>query len=175
MTSSSAFSGARASLSTDDGAVTYYRLASLAERGLAGTERLPVTIKVLLENLVRNAGNGVVRDSEIEMLARWGQPGQDEAEFPFYPARVLMQDFTGVPAAVDLAAMRSAMARLGGDPKRINPLVPADLVIDHSVQVDFFGSSAAFEPNVDREYERNIDRYALLRRMLDAHEEFAAS
>src|SRR5438132_11110200 len=168
----SAFGNARASLETAGGAVTYYRLANLAERGLSGIERLPMTIKVLLENLVRNAGNGVVRDSEIEMLARWGQPGQDEAEFPFYPARVLMQDFTGVPAAVDLAAMRPAMARLGGDPKRINPLVPADLVIDHSVQVDYFGSADAFGLNVDREYERNLERYALLRWTQQAFENF---
>src|SRR6266567_9560578 len=160
---SSAFSCARASLETAVGVFTYYRLANLAQQGLSGIERLPKTIKVLLENLVRNAGNGVVRDSEIEATARWKGSPQAEAEFPFYPARVLMQDFTGVPAAVDLAAMRSAMARLGGDPKRINPLVPADLVIDHSVQVDYFGSADAFGLNVAREYERNQERYALLR------------
>src|SRR4051794_10246604 len=107
----SAFSGARAQLQTGAGTVTYYRLADL---GLPGTiDRLPVTVKVLLESLVRNAGNGVVRDSEIQALGTWsGQATQEEAEFPFYPARVLMQDFTGVPAVVDLAAMRSAMARL---------------------------------------------------------------
>src|SRR6266852_5692705 len=101
----SAFSDARASLETSGGAVTYFRLASLAEHGLSGVERLPMTIKVLLENLVRNAGNGVVRDSEIETLARWrgSLTPEEEAEFPFYPARVLMQDFTGVPATVDLA------------------------------------------------------------------------
>jgi aconitate hydratase len=173
--SSSAFSGARASLETGAGAVTYYRLASLAQQ-LAGSniERLPVTVKVLLESLVRNAGNGVVRDSEIDALARWNpKPNAEaEAEFPFYPARVLMQDFTGVPAVVDLAAMRSAMARLGGDPKLINPLVPVDLVIDHSVQVDYFGTSNAFELNVDREYERNMERYALLRWSQVAFENF---
>src|ERR1051325_8403895 len=150
----SAFDGARASLETSGGAVTYYRLSSLVERGFSGENlgRLPMTIRVLLENLLRNAGNGVVRDSEIEGLARWSAAPQPEAEFPFYPARVLMQDFTGVPAAVDLAAMRSAMARLGGDPKKINPLVPVDLVIDHSVQVDSFGSSESFALNVEREY-----------------------
>jgi aconitate hydratase len=172
---SSAFSGARASLETGAGTVTYYRLASLAQQ-LAGSnvERLPVTVKVLLESLLRNAGNGVVRDSEIEALANWSPRAAEgaEAEFPFYPARVLMQDFTGVPAVVDLAAMRSAMARLGGDPQRINPLVPVDLVIDHSVQVDFFGSSDAFELNVDREYERNMERYALLRWSQVAFENF---
>ena len=169
-----AFGDARGSLETPAGGVTYYRLASLADHGLSGVERLPMTIKVLLENLLRNAGNGVVRDSEVEMLANWRPTlsPAEEAEFPFYPARVLMQDFTGVPAAVDLAAMRSAMARLGGDPKRINPLVPVDLVIDHSVQVDYFGTADAFMLNVEREYERNKERYALLRWMQEAFENF---
>ncbi|HEY1294286.1 MAG TPA: aconitate hydratase AcnA [Chloroflexota bacterium] len=173
--SGSTFRGARASLATAGGALTYYRLANLAEQGLASSiDRLPITIKVLLESLVRNAGNGVVRDSEIESLARWSPKPQSEAEaeFPFYPARVLMQDFTGVPAVVDLAAMRSAIARLGGDPKRINPLVPVDLVIDHSVQVDYFGSADAFNLNVEREYERNMERYALLRWSQVAFENF---
>jgi aconitate hydratase len=167
-----AFSDARASLETAGGAVTYFRLASLAEHGFGNLDRLPMTIKVLLENLLRNAGNGVVRDAEVEAMARWSGARQAEAEFPFYPARVLMQDFTGVPAAVDLAAMRSAMARLGGDPKKINPLVPVDLVIDHSVQVDYFGSANAFAMNVDREYERNMERYALLRWCQVAFENF---
>src|SRR5579859_137135 len=172
MTSSSSpgspFAGARASLQTAGGAVTYYRLASLGD----GIARLPMTIKVLLENLLRHVGNGVVRDHEIEALARWTGSSQEPGEFPFYPARVLLQDFTGVPCAVDLAAMRSAMARLGGDPKRINPLVPADLVIDHSVQVDYFGSTDAFGQNVEREYERNQERYALLRWTQEAFENF---
>jgi aconitate hydratase len=165
--SGSAYESARASLETAAGTVTFYRLPEQAQR-------LPVTIKVLLESLVRNAGNGVVRDSEILSLGNWQPKPQAaaEAEFPFYPARVLMQDFTGVPAVVDLAAMRSAIARLGGDPKRINPLVPVDLVIDHSVQVDFFGTSDAFMLNVDREYERNMERYALLRWSQVAFENF---
>jgi len=174
--SGSAFSGARASLETDGGAVTYYRLAKLADQGLdqSTIDRLPVTIKILLESLVRNAGNGVVRDGEIRGLASWSPRAgsENEAEFPFYPARVLMQDFTGVPAVVDLAAMRSAIARLGGDPKKINPLVPVDLVIDHSVQVDYFGSADAFALNVEREYERNMERYALLRWSQVAFENF---
>src|SRR5579864_8371900 len=174
--SGSAFSGARASLEADGGAVTYYRLAKLADQGLdqSTIDRLPVTIKILLESLVRNAGNGVVRDAEIERMARWSPraASETEAEFPFYPARVLMQDFTGVPAVVDLAAMRSAIARLGGDPKKINPLVPVDLVIDHSVQVDYFGSADAFALNVEREYERNMERYALLRWSQVAFENF---
>ena len=165
--SGSAFASARASLQTGSGTFTYFRLPEQ-------TERLPVTIKVLLESLVRNAGNGVVRDSEIDQMTRWSPraAAETEAEFPFYPARVLMQDFTGVPAVVDLAAMRSAIARLGGDPKRINPLVPVDLVIDHSVQVDYFGSADAFELNVEREYERNMERYALLRWSQAAFENF---
>jgi aconitate hydratase A / 2-methylisocitrate dehydratase len=165
----SAFSGARASLQTSSGTVTYYRLAALG----GNLDRLPITLKVLLESLVRNAGNGVVRDAEIDALTRWsGGTSGEEAEFPFYPARVLMQDFTGVPAVVDLAAMRSAMARLDGEPKKINPLVPCDLVIDHSVQVDYFGSNEAFALNVDREYERNMERYALLRWSQAAFENF---
>src|SRR5579859_5506715 len=170
------FGSARTTLETTSGSrITYYRLASLVDAGLADRatlERLPMTIKVLLENLLRNAGNGVVRDAEIDAMAHWNPASVAEGEFPFYPARVLLQDFTGVPAAVDLAAMRSAMARLGGDPKRINPLVPADLVIDHSVQVDYFGSNDAFGLNVDREYERNQERYALLRWTQRAFENF---
>jgi len=170
--SSNAFAGARARLQTAGGDVTYFRLRRLAELGHGEVERLPMTVKVLLENLLRNVGNGVVRESEVTQLASWKPTGSESFEFPFYPARVLLQDFTGVPAAVDLAAMRSAMARLGGNPKRINPLVPADLVIDHSVQVDFFGNSDAFELNVAREYERNLERYALLRWTQLAFENF---
>ena len=122
-----------------------------------------MTVKVLLENLVRHAGRGPFTVEDALMVARWAPGAAMPREFPFLPARVLLQDFTGVPAVVDLAAMRSAVARLGGDPRRINPLVPADLVIDHSVQVDAFGSAAAFATNVQREYERNAERYALLR------------
>src|SRR5438874_9241688 len=170
------FGTARATLETADGSVSYYRLESLIDGGLVadrgGLQRLPMTIKILLENLLRNAGNGVVRDAEVESMARWNPAAQEAGEFPFYPARVLLQDFTGVPAAVDLAAMRSAMARLGGDPKKINPLVPADLVIDHSVQVDFFGSAGAFELNVEREYERNMERYPLFRWTQEAFTNF---
>ena len=123
---------------------------------------MPVTVRILLENLLRHAG-GVVDAGDVETLASW-QPGEAaEAEIPFMPSRVIMQDLTGVPAVVDLAAMRDAMGELGGDPSRVNPLVPADLVIDHSVQVDRFGTSDAFAFNVGREYERNGERYQLLR------------
>ena len=122
-----------------------------------------MTVKVLLENVLRHAGGDVVTEDDVRTLAAWRPGGAGEAEVPFLPARVILQDFTGVPAVVDLAAMRDAMAALGGDPARINPLVPADLVIDHSVQVDQYGTAGAFAFNVDREYERNNERYQLLR------------
>jgi len=157
--------GARATLETTQGTITYYQLDSLARRGVQALERLPFTIKILLENVLRHAGSELVSEEDVLSLANWvpGQASQSEAEYPFLPARVLLQDFTGVPAVADLAAMRSAVARMGGDPKKVNPLVPADLVIDHSVQVDLFGSTLAFARNVEREYERNSERYALLR------------
>ena len=117
--------------------------------------------KILLENLLRHAGGGIVRGEDVETLAAWRPGATAEAEIPF--AWVILQDFTGVPAIVDLAVMRDAMADLGGDPSLVNPLVPADLVIDHSVQVDMFGNDMAFAFNVEREYERNGERYQLLR------------
>ena len=125
-----------------------YRLDVLADR--IELERTPVTVKILLENLLRHAGRGIVRPSDVETLAAWRPGVPAEAEIPFMPTRVLLQDFTGVPAVVDLAVMRDAMADLGGDPARVNPLVPADLVIDHSVQVDRFGTSGAFAFNVSK-------------------------
>ena len=157
--------GARAKLQGAAGNVIYYRLDALAKRGVTGLERLPYTVKIVLENLLRNIGGGLVHEDEVDSLARWvpGRAAQSETEYPFMPARVLLQDFTGVPAVADLAAMRSAVARMGGNPQKINPLVPADLVIDHSVQVDLFGTTLAFARNVEREYERNSERYGLLR------------
>src|ERR1700733_9292713 len=144
--------------------VTYHRLGALAERGVGDVSRLPVTLKVLLENSVRNADAPSVRDGDVEAIASWDGTGTGvDRERAFMPARVLLQDFTGVPAVVDLAAMRSAVAREGGDPMRIDPLVPVDLVIDHSVQVDAFGNREAYERNITREYERNRERYTLLR------------
>src|SRR5439155_25693384 len=151
--------GARASLGP--GLPDHYRLDALG--GLIDLDRAPVTLRILLENVLRHAGGGIVRGEDVETLAAW-RPGQPaEAEIPFLPARVILQDFTGVPAVVDLAVMRDAMAAIGGDPRRVNPLVPADLVIDHSVQVDRYGTPAAFAFNVEREYERNGERYQLLR------------
>ncbi len=157
--------GARAALESAFGTVDYYRLETLAQHGIQGLDRLPFTVKIILENLLRHAGGELVTGEEVLSLARWtpGQAASSGAEYPFLPARVLLQDFTGVPAVADLAAMRSAVARMHGDPRKINPLVPADLVIDHSVQVDAFGSMLAFARNVEREYERNSERYALLR------------
>ena len=151
--------GARATLGP--GLPDHYRLAVLGDR--IDLARAPVTLKILLENVLRNAGRGIVRPEEVETLAAWRPGVAAEAEVPFMPARVLLQDFTGVPAVVDLAVMRDAMADLGGDPARVNPLVPADLVIDHSVQVDRFGTPGSFAFNVEREYERNGERYQLLR------------
>ena len=138
-----------------------YRLEAIADR--IELDKAPMTLKVLLENVLRHAGGGIVDVADVERLASWRPGAGGDAEIPFMPARVVLQDFTGVPAVVDLAAMRDAMADLGGDPGRVNPLVPADLVIDHSVQVDAFGTSAAFAFNVAREYERNGERYQLLR------------
>jgi aconitate hydratase len=158
--------GARATLSTTHGTtVTYYRLARLVEEGLLDSiDHLPFTVRILLENVLRNVGGEFTDQQHLDGLAKW-QPGvaSDDFELPFLPARVVLQDFTGVPCVVDLAAMRSAMERLGGDVRKINPLVPADLVIDHSVQVDKFGTNLAFGRNVDFEYQRNHERYALLR------------
>jgi aconitate hydratase len=157
----------RASLGA--GLPDFYALSALGRSG--GTKpaldlaQMPVTIKILLENVLRHAGGGVVREADVAALAAWcpGAAAAVEAEIPFMPARVILQDFTGVPAVVDLAAMRDAMADLHGDPGRVNPLVPADLVIDHSVQVDRFGTADAFAFNVEREYARNGERYKLLR------------
>jgi aconitate hydratase len=151
--------GARTSLGA--GLPDYWRLAALADR--IDLERAPITVKILLENTLRNAGGGLIEPRDVETLASWRPGSMTDAEIPFMPSRVLLQDFTGVPAIVDLAAMRDAMADLGGDPSRVNPLVPADLVIDHSVQVDMFGTPGAFAFNVAREYERNGERYQLLR------------
>ena len=142
----------------------YYSLPAAEEAGLAGVSRLPASMKVLLENLLRNEDGETVAGDDLKALAAWTEnKGSVEHEISFRPARVLMQDFTGVPAVVDLAAMRDAMTHLGANPEKINPLSPVDLVIDHSVMVDFFGTAKAFGENVDREYERNIERYRFLR------------
>ena len=142
----------------------YYSLPAAEEAGLSGISSLPISMKVLLENLLRNEDGNSVGPDDLKAVAAWLQNrGAVEHEISFRPARVLMQDFTGVPAVVDLAAMRDAMTKLGGNPEKINPLNPVDLVIDHSVMVDHFGTAKAFGENVEREYERNIERYNFLR------------
>jgi aconitate hydratase len=135
----------------------------LEEKGFATISKLPFSIKILIENLLRKLDGRVVREEDLLNIANWKKRYEAPQEIPYHPARVLMQDFTGVPAVVDLAAMRDAVAKLGGDPTKINPLVPVDLIVDHSVQVDFFGTSDALTKNVAKEYERNSERYALLK------------
>ena len=162
---------ARATLRVGDREHTIFRLDALQSR--FDVARLPFSLKVLLENLLRTEGNGSVDAADVEALASWDAKAAPSQEIAFTPARVVMQDFTGVPAVVDLAAMRDAMADLGGDPERINPLVPGELVIDHSVQVDAFGSRDAFTINAEREFERNRERYAFLRWGQESFDGFA--
>jgi len=154
--------GSRATLKTGGRSYEIYRLDALERRGLS-VARLPYSLKILLENLLRREDGRVVPTGDIEKLARWEPMKLPDEEIAFMPARVLLQDFTGVPAVVDLVAMRDAMVKMGGDPKRVNPLLPAELVIDHSVIVDEFGTPSAFQVNADLEFQRNRERYALLR------------
>ncbi|MBI5114466.1 MAG: aconitate hydratase, partial [Rhodovulum sp.] len=141
----------------------YYSLPAAEKNGLPGISRLPFSMKVLLENLLRHEDGRSVTKDDILAVAQWLKKRTSTREIAFRPARVLMQDFTGVPAVVDLAAMRDAMKKLGGDPKQINPLVPVDLVIDHSVIINYFGSNDAFKKNVDEEYKQNQERYRFLK------------
>src|ERR1700757_4713293 len=141
----------------------YYSLPAAEKNGLKGISRLPFSMKVLLENLLRNEDGRTVKKEDILAFSKWLKKRKLDHEIAFRPARVLMQDFTGVPAVVDLAAMRDAMTSLHGDTAKINPLVPVDLVIDHSVMVDSFGNPRAFQINTDLEYQRNKERYEFLR------------
>ncbi len=150
-------------LDVDGKAYRYYSLASAAENGLGDVSRLPFSLKVLLENLLRWEDDRTVSADDVRAAAAWLNSRSSSAEIAYRPARVLMQDFTGVPAVVDLAAMRDAMVAMGGDPRKINPLVPVDLVIDHSVMIDYFGTHEAFAKNVEMEYQRNQERYEFLR------------
>ncbi len=152
---------AKAKLSVGDRSFEIYRLDALQSK--YDVARLPFSLKILLENLLRNEDGEAIRAEDVEALATWNAGDEPSKEIAFTPARVVMQDFTGVPAIVDLAAMRDAMQEMGGDADKINPLVPAELVIDHSVQVDAFGSPKAFQVNAEREFERNQERYAFLR------------
>ncbi len=160
----------RTTLSVAGHDYTIWRLNALG----ADLSRTPYVVKVLIENVLRNAGGEFVSEDDVTALAAWTPNSGTAREVPLLPARVVLQDFTGVPCVVDLAAMRNAMRELGADPSRINPLVPADLVIDHSVQVDFFGTGTSFEENVAKEYERNAERYALLRWAQQAFKDFRA-
>ena len=151
-----------ATLKTPSGEIQFYRLNELEQQGFGRMERLPVSIRILLESLLRQCNNLEITQSDVVNLASWKRKSLERANLPFKPARILMQDFTGVPAVVDLAAMRSALKRLGGDPRKINPLVPVDVVIDHSVQVDFFASPDALQRNAELEFQRNRERYEFL-------------
>ena len=154
--------GARSVLKTASGEVVYYRLGALSERGIGHLDRLPFSIKILLENALRNLDQFEVTEDDVRNLASWNAKAPQAVEVPFKPVRVVLQDFTGVPIVVDLAAMRSAMQRQGGDPERINPNIPVDLVIDHSVQVDRFASTDAILVNAQVEFSRNQERYEFL-------------
>jgi aconitate hydratase len=163
--------GARSTLTVGDREYEIYRLDALQAK--YDVARLPYALKILLENLLRNEDGRTVEAGDVEALAKWVATDEPSREIAYSPARVLLQDFTGVPAIVDLAAMRDAMGDLGGDPARINPLQPAELVIDHSVQVDQFASRVAFTFNAEREFERNRERYAFLRWGQQALDNFA--
>src|SRR6476646_10318402 len=162
---------ARAELDVGGRTFEIFRLDALQSK--FDVARLPFSLKILLENLLRNEDGVGVRAEDVEALASWDHNAEPSKEIAFTPARVVLQDFTGVPAVVDLAAMRDAMADLGGDPNKINPLVPAELVIDHSVQVDAFGTRDAFRVNAEREFERNQERYAFLRWGQGAFDDFS--
>ncbi|WP_044301250.1 aconitate hydratase AcnA [Rhodopirellula sallentina] len=165
--------GARESFETGSGKADLYRLETLQKQGLGQIDRLPFSIRVLLEAVLRNCDDFQISQDDVKNLAGWQAKEVAPHEVPFKPYRVVLQDFTGVPAVVDLAAMRSAMQRIGGDPKKINPLIPVDLVIDHSVQVDFFGSDGALVRNVEMEFQRNKERYEFLRWGQQAFDNFS--
>src|SRR5919199_961483 len=143
--------------------VQLYSIPALEAAGYSEIARLPYSLKILLENLLRHEDGRFVKAADVETLARWDLKGGAQKEISFAPARVLLQDFTGVPAVVDLAAMRDGIVRLGGDPNKVNPLQPVELVIDHSVQVDYFGQANAFQLNAELEFVRNRERFAFLR------------
>jgi aconitate hydratase len=141
----------------------YYDIQELDARKIAPMGRLPFSIRILVENLLRKLDGHIVREADLKAIAAWQKTYAAPVEIPHHPARVLMQDFTGVPAVVDLAAMRDAVKELGGDAAMVNPLVPVELVVDHSVQIDYFGTTLSLEKNVAKEYERNAERYKLLK------------
>ncbi len=162
MTQNSVELNVRQTLTVNGTSYDYFSLKS-AENKLGDLSRMPISLKILLENLLRHQDGDTVKMCDLTAMADWLKTKTSQREIAYRPARVLMQDFTGVPAIVDLAAMRDAMAKMGGDPNKINPLSPVDLVIDHSVQVDKFGISKAFSENVQLEMERNEERYVFLK------------
>ncbi|MDP6823470.1 MAG: aconitate hydratase AcnA [Dehalococcoidia bacterium] len=164
--------GARASLQTQSGELTYYRLAALKEQGVVDTDTLPFSIRILLENALRQADGGVAELADVETVASWSSTSTPEKEVPYLPGRVVLQDFTGVPCVVDLASMRDTVAESGGDPSVVNPIIRTDLVIDHSVQVDYFATEGALAMNIEREFERNQERYLLLKWAQEAFDNF---
>ena len=155
--------GAESVLKTSSGEFKYFSLPKLAAKGFGQIDTLPFSMRVLLESCLRNVDGFIVNEEHVAQVANWNAAKPEQVEVPFMVGRVVLQDFTGVPAVVDMAALRDAMIRMGGDPKKINPLVQCDLVVDHSVQVDYFGTGAALQQNVDLEFERNLERYQLLR------------
>ena len=163
---------ARDTFDTGSGSAVLYRLSALEDRGIATINRLPFSIRVLLEAALRQEDGFEITPDAVVTIANWSRESAGKVEIPFKPARVILQDFTGVPSVVDLAALRNAMARLGGDPKKVNPLVPVDLVVDHSVQVDRFGSVLALAYNAEREFERNRERYEFLKWGQEAFDNF---
>ncbi|WP_144509826.1 aconitate hydratase AcnA [Bacillus sp. FJAT-22090] len=164
----------RTSFSVNGKEYNYYRLAALEEAGIANVSRLPYSIKVLLESVLRQYDGYVIKDDHVNQLAKWGKDADTEAEVPFKPSRVVLQDFTGVPVVVDLASLRSAMKEMGGNPDKINPAIPVDLVIDHSVQVDKYGTATALKANMDLEFERNAERYKFLKWAQTSYNNFRA-
>ncbi|WP_102868919.1 aconitate hydratase AcnA [Pseudovibrio exalbescens] len=174
MTTSLDSFGAKKTLKVGDKSYTYFSIPDAEKNGLEGVSKLPFSLKVVLENLLRFEDGRTVTKEDIQAVAQWLVNRKSSHEISYRPARVLMQDFTGVPAVVDLAAMRDAAVKLGGDPKKVNPLVPVDLVIDHSVMVDYFGTASSFALNVEKEYERNKERYEFLRWGQSAFDNFRA-
>ncbi|WP_211654196.1 aconitate hydratase AcnA [Planococcus alpniumensis] len=170
----SSLHNSRTSFELNGKTYNYYRLAALEEAGIAKVSRLPYSVKVLLESVLRQHDGYVIKDEHVEELAKWGKDANKEAEVPFKPSRVILQDFTGVPVVVDLAALRSAMAEMGGDPDKINPEIPVDLVIDHSVQVDRYGTEDALRANMEFEFERNAERYQFLNWAQKAYDNYRA-
>src|SRR5690554_1950862 len=163
--------GIKKQLHSKEGSLDYWSLAALQNQGYE-IEKLPFSIRILLENVLRNYDDFAVTRENIETLLNWEPKGSDK-DIPFKPARVLMQDFTGVPAVVDIAALRAEVARKGKDPESINPLIPVDLVIDHSVQVDFFGTQYSYSRNIDEEYRRNKERYQFLKWAQNSFDNFS--